>query len=103
MKHQFIEQSKSAKYLGVYPHQNLTYQMEVQKILRKMATGIKVLYSINNLPEKTRVLLLNSLVLSHQHYSFVLINGVPQNRRINLEKQLSWAVKACFHKKKKTH
>ena len=44
--------------------------MEVQNILRKMATGIKVLYSIRNiLPEKTRLLLLNSLVLSHLHYS----------------------------------
>ena len=75
--------------------------MEVQNILRKMATGIKVLYSIRNiLPEKTRLLLLNSLVLSHLHYSSILINGISQNLRLTLEKQLSWAVKACFHKKK---
>ena len=53
VKNEFIEQSKSAKYLGVYLDQNLTYQMEVQNILRKMATGINVLYSIrNNLPGK---------------------------------------------------
>ena len=75
--------------------------MEVQNILRKMATGIKVLYSIRNiLPEKARLLLLNSLVLSHLHYSSNLINGISQNLRLTLEKQLSWAVKACFHKKK---
>ena len=75
--------------------------MEVQNILRKMATGIKVLYSIRNiLPEKTRLLLLNSLVLSHLHYSSVLINGISQNLRLTLEKHVGWAVKACFHTKK---
>ena len=100
VKNEFNEQSKSAKYLCVYLDQNLGYQMEVQNILRKMATGIKVLYSIRNiLPEKTRVLLLNSLVLSHFHYASVLINGISQNLRITLEKQLSWALQACFHKK----
>ena len=75
--------------------------MEVQNILRKMATGIKALYSIRNiLPEKTRLLLLNSRVLIHLHYSSILINRIMQNLRLPLEKQLSCAVKACFHKKK---
>ena len=55
VKNEFIEQSKSAKYLGVYLDQNLTYQMEVQNILRKMATGIKVLYSIRNILPKKHV------------------------------------------------
>ena len=75
MKNELIEESKSAKYLG--PNildQNLTYQTEVQNILRKMATCIKALYSIRNiLPEKTRLLLLNSLNLSHLHYSSILL------------------------------
>ena len=101
VKNEFIEQSKAAKYLGVYLDQNLTYQMEVQNILREMATGMKVLYSIRIiLPEKTRVPLLNSLVLSRLHCSSVLINGTSKNLRITLEKQLGWAVKACFPKKK---
>ena len=57
VKHQFIEQFISAIYLGVHLDQNLPYQMEVQNILRKMATGIKVFNSIRNtLPGKTRVL-----------------------------------------------
>ena len=101
MKNDFIEPSKPANYLGVYLDQNLTYQMEVQNILRKMATGIKVLYFIRNiLPEKTRLLLLKSLVLSHLHYSSILVNGISQNLLLTLEKQLSWAVKAYFHKNK---
>ena len=51
VKNEFIGQS--SKPLGVYQNQHLTYQMEVQNILRKMATGIKFFYSIrNNLPEK---------------------------------------------------
>ena len=41
VKNEFIEQSKSAKCLGVYLDQNLTYQMEVQNILRKITTGKK--------------------------------------------------------------
>ena len=75
--------------------------MEVQNILHKMATGEKALYSIRNiLPEKTRLLLLNSVVLSHFHDFFILIKGISQRLRLTLEKQLSWAVKAYFHKKK---
>ena len=64
----------------------MTYRMEVQNILRKMATGIKVLYSIRNiLPEKTRLLLLNSPVLGHLYYSSILINGISQNLRLTRE------------------
>ena len=74
--------------------------MEVQNILRKMATGIKVLNFIRNiLSEKTRILLLNSPVLCHLPNSSVLINGISQNLRITSEKHLSWAVRACSHKK----
>ena len=55
LKNEFIEQSKSAKYLGVHLDQNLSYQMEVQNILRKMATGTKVLYSIRIILMKKHV------------------------------------------------
>ena len=66
-----------------------------------MVTGIKVLYFIRNiLPGETLLLLLNSIVLSHLHSSSVLINGISQNLWLTLEKQLSLAVKNCFHKKK---
>ena len=66
-----------------------------------MACGIKTLYSIREyLPEKTRLLLLNALVISHFHYQSILLNGISQNLITTLEKQLSWAVKACFNRTK---
>ena len=36
----------NVKFLGVYRDQNLNYQIEIKNILRKMALGIKSLYSV---------------------------------------------------------
>ena len=72
VKNDFIEQSNSAKYSGSYKDQILTYQMEVKNVSRKMATSVKILNSIGNIiPTKTRVLLLNSLVVGQLHYSSI--------------------------------
>ena len=68
-----------------------------------MACGIKTIYSVRDLfPEKTRILLLNALVISH-NYSSILLNGLTENLLTTLEKQLSWAVKACFNRNKFDH
>ena len=50
--------------------------------------------------KKNKILLLNSLVISHLHYSSVLLNGISQNLITTLEKQLNWAIKACFNRVK---
>ena len=69
-----------------------------------MACGIKTLYAIReSFPEKTRILIMNALVISHVHYSAILLNGVSENLLTTLEKQLSWAVKACFNRRKCDH
>ena len=69
-----------------------------------MACGIKTLYALReSFPEKTLILLLNALVISHVHYSAILLNGISDNLLTTLEKQLSWAVKACFNRKKFDH
>ena len=74
---------------------------ETKHILRKMACGIKTILSIRNyFPEKILLSLLNALVISHLHYPSILLNGISQNLITTLEKQLSWGVKACFHRKK---
>ena len=97
----FCEPSNCVKYLGVYLDQNLSFQKEVKNILRNMACGIKTLYSIREyLPEKTHLLLLNALVTSHIHYPSIPLNGIAQNLITTLEKQLSWAFKACFNRTK---
>ena len=92
------------KYLGVYLDQNLDFQDEMKNILRKIATGIKTLYAIRDFfPTATRLLLLNGLVLSHLHYSSILLTGISENLITTLEKQLNWEIKACFNRTKFDH
>ena len=75
--------------------------LEKKNVLRKMAVGIKVIYSIKNiLPEKTRSALLNAFVLSHLHYPIVLFSGLKNSLRVTLNKQLNWGIKACFNRTK---
>ena len=69
-----------------------------------MATGIKTLYAIRDIfPTSTRLLLLNALVLSHLHYSSILLTGISENLITTLEKQLNWEYKACFNRTKFDH
>ena len=74
-----ILEKKVVKYLGVHIDCNLSFDEEIKNVLRKMAVGIKVIYSIKNIfPEKTRSALLNDLVLSHLHYPIVLFSGLQK-------------------------
>ena len=101
VKDQIIQTSSFVKYLGVYLDRNLTFQNEIKNILRKMATGIKVLYNLQTIfPEKTKLLLLNARVISHLHYSAILIGGIRENLETTLEEQLNWGIKACFNRTK---
>ena len=85
-----IEEKTNVKYLEVVLDQFLTFQDEIKKILRKMACGIKTLQSIKKpLPVKTRLLLMNALVINHLHYPAILSSGISANLMISLEKQLS--------------
>ena len=96
-----VSHTKTIKDLGILLDENLTYQVEVKNILKKMACGIKTLYSIRDLfPEKIRILLLNALVVSQLQYSSVLLNGIAQNLKTTLEKQLNCGIKAIFYKNK---
>ena len=66
-----------------------------------MACGIKTLQSIKKtLPVKTRVLIMKALVISHLHYSAILLSGISANLMISLDKQLSWAVKTGCERSK---
>ena len=61
-----VLEKKHVKYLGV--DCNFSFDEEMQNKLRKVAVGIKVIYSIKNIfPEQTRSALLNAVVLSHLH------------------------------------
>ena len=65
-----------------------------------MACSIKILKNIRNcFPRKTRVTLLNALVLSHVQYSSLMLVGIRKKLIITLEKQFNWGVKVCFKRK----
>ena len=100
MKKHSTSLSFFVNYLGVYLDQNLFYEIEVKHVFKKMACGIKTIYSVKQfLPEKS-LLLLNALVLRYLHYPAILLQGISQNILTTFEKQLSWGVKACFIRQK---
>ena len=66
-----------------------------------MAAGIKTIYTIRRtIPDNMKKLILNALVLSHIHYSATIIQSINQNLVLTLARQLNWAVKASFFRKK---
>ena len=96
-----VKQKNTVKYLGVMLDKHLTFQDEVKNILRKMARGIKTLNAIKyNFPIATRITLMNALVLSHLHYSAILLSGISNQLQITLDKQINWAIKSCYNRLK---
>ena len=66
-----------------------------------MACGIKTLYALSDFPPiNARLLLSNALIMSHLHYSAVLLKGITENLLTTLEKHLNWGIKACFYRNK---
>ena len=95
-----IESKKSVKYLGIMIDSHLIFQ-EVKKILKKMACRIKTIAAIQKpFYIQTRLLLLQSLVFSHLHYSSVLLSGISQKLILKLDKQVNWALKTIIYRKK---
>ena len=89
------------KYLGVYIEKDLKYQKQVKILLSKMAQAIECIYALRNIvPIVYKKFILNSFVLSHVQYSPVLLATINQSLITTLEKQLKWAIKACFHRQK---
>ena len=69
-----IAESNSVKYLAVIFDSKLKFDGEVKKILQRMACGKKVSNTLSkSLPEKTKVLLFIAIVISHLHYSALIL------------------------------
>ena len=70
-----VNLTETVKFLGVNIDISLTFDKEINKILQKMATAIQTIKCIREeIPLRTRILLLNTLVLSHLHYPCMLLN-----------------------------
>ena len=62
-----------------------------------MAGGIKTIYTLRNrIPTFLLKTVLNAFVISLLHYSLLLFQSIDKNLLISLEKQLNWAIRACF-------
>ena len=99
--HERIAESNNVQYLGVIIDSKLKFDGEMKKILQRMACGIKVLKTLSkSLPEKTKILLLNAIVISHLHYSALILIGLQKSLLKTLEKQLIWGIKTIFNRRK---
>ena len=57
----------------------------------------KILNTLSKcLPEKWKVLLLEAIVISHLHYSALILIGLQKSLLTNLEKQLNWGIKTIL-------
>ena len=75
-----IAEINSVKYLGVIIDNKLKFDGEVKKILQRMACEIQVLHAhSNSFPEKTKILLLNAIVISHLLYSALILVGLQKS------------------------
>ena len=73
-------ESNSVKYLGVIIDSKVKFDGEVKKILQRMTCGVKNLNTLSkSIPEKTKVLLLNAIVISHLHYSALILIGLQKS------------------------
>ena len=101
MDNKIIAESNSVKYLGVLIDSKLKFDGEVKRILQRMACGIKVLNTLSkSLPEKTKILLLNATVISHLHYTALILIRLQKSLLTTLEKQLNWGIKTIFNRRK---
>ena len=88
---------ENVKYLGVIVDEKFLYQQQVRQIFSKMGQEIKTLYVLKNvLLRHLCKILVNSLVICHLQYSAFLLSSISKNSLTKLEKQLNWAVKACY-------
>ena len=62
-----------------------------------MARGIKTIYTLRNrIPTFLMKTDLNKFVISHLRYLLLLTQSIDKNLVISLEKQLNWAIRACY-------
>ena len=94
-----IAESNFVKCLGVIFVSKLNFDGEVKKILQRMACGIKILNKLSkSLPEKTKILFFNAIVISHFHYSALILIVLQKSLLTTLEKQLNWGIKTIFNR-----
>ena len=98
-----LKAKSHVKYLGVTFDETMSYTLEVNKIVSKMACGIKCIQNIEHfLPLNSRIILLKALVLSHINYSAILLTGITNQQCMLINRQISRAIKTCTNEPSRT-
>ena len=95
-----IDEKEAIKHLGVQIDRLLTFQEATKHKLKKWLPVLRLYTIRRTIPGNKKKLILNALVLSHIHYSAAIIQSINQNLILTLDRQLNWAVKASFFRKK---
>ena len=91
-----ISSSTEIKYLGVVIDNRFTFDCQIRKVLTKISMGILTIRYINTkIPLKARIQLLRALVISQLQYACVLYNGISQENKNKLERELNWGMQLC--------
>ena len=82
-----LKQVLHSKYLGVYIDQNLSWSEHIQKVIKKIASGIGALKRVRSfVPIAIQRLIFNSLIQPHFDYCFVVWDKCKKTLTDKLQK-----------------
>ena len=100
-KNEVLTTQKSCRYLGIQLDRNLSFEEQLNKTLKKMAHAIRSIYLMRHqVPLNVRILLLESLVLSHLSFSAIFFQNLSAKNLKRLNRQINWGINVCFLRKK---
>ena len=100
-KNEVLTTQKICGYLVIQIDRNLSFEEQLNKILKKMAHAIRSICLIRDqLPPNARILLLESLVLSHLSFSAIFFLNLSAKNLKRLNRQINWGIKVCFLRQK---
>ena len=97
----FKEPKISCRYLGMMIDNHLNFDIQLNKILAKMANAIRSIYLVSHLILlKARMGLFKSLVLSHLHFSAIFFQSLSVMSLQIVNRQINWEIKVSHVRKK---
>ena len=97
----FIDPKTSCRHLGTMIDKNLTFDIQLNKTLTKMANAIRSIYLASHpLPLKARIRFFKSIVLSHLNFSAVFFQSLSVMSLQRVNRLINWGIKVCHLRKK---
>ena len=77
------------------------FHEQLNKVLSNMATAIRSIYLLRyQLPQKARLMLFKSLVLSHLTFSALFFHNLNFSAMQRISRQINWGNEVCYMSKK---